>query len=1687
LDTPLPSKCHKGVEDVSNQDLAIRVTAEINQSQMIKSLSESIRDIENKIKIKIDVDNSQVKEASNDITSLGEKIRASLGKFVKGFGTAQAALFLKDGISFVNQLNKSLTELSIVYMKSQNAISEYSTTFKKMGIEFGVATQEIARDAVELARHGLSENNMMDKLESAIKYAKISNIDFTTSAQVLGSTVNSMNVDIERASDVFSYLGDSTRMSADQLGIAMQKIGDTARNVGVGFEKINSWIAAVSIQTQEGADTVAQSMQSIFARMHSLQKYGFSEDGTRAIQVVHALAEVGIKLIDSRNNFRNFGTVMDELGSKWSTLTKEQQSHIAATVAGISQQSKFVNLMEGYGESLKIYEGALNSAGTTQKRFDLYQEGTEAKLNSLKNAWAGVWQSSFDSGSIQVAIDMLTSLAMGVNRVTDTFGVLPTIMGVVTASVMLFSKSGLTPLYTMLTTIPVKLSLLKLELRSVAATSGITAAAVRGLGTALTAVGRFVLPIAAISAVTWAVTELLGANSKLTDSFDDSNMKYQELSAELLNVQSFYDKNHKSISSDISVKEQLFSMQNKLIDTFGKEADGLDLVNGKYDEQMAKLDRLNGKILDDKIKDNQIAVDAIREKKYGAPHVALDFGSRGFFRLVNNDLLGKNKSYHIGDFAGFDERLQVGVEEYYKQLELIYKQVQNRNINIFSKDSVPKNYEEWNSALQGVKERMEEVKPLIDQINDLEDAKKDKIRLSVLEQSKFNIEQKNTFDQINSIIKKQPESGYAESIKGVANIIENIKGDNLDNVIEQIKQLPQIVNNKDIITGLTDFQNALNDSSKQSKIFGDNTGVIPGIIDNATKALRPLNQALNEVSKGHSLSSNAVGELITQYPDLLDKLTKTKNGWHIEAEEINNRREAVIQAQIDSLEAETKITDTTLDELTTRLALYGIEMNKIKDLNDAKKAAAGLKASVQGVAPPKNEMHYLSQEAQDYFNNKSKTVADLLSLTKEDISTAQRTAELKKKLRNLLLDNPRDKSKNSNSNEDKPEIRDITKEHINAINLEAEKQKKLNDDLKEKADRAKSEKDYQTAIKYSTKLITDQLQEVNLLTAANIQLKDEMDKLQKDNSKYRMFRWLDKNGEASEAFINLYNGLKSKTSQEQLQKLFNKYQAYAQAILTNNNSIRNVLRSTDETQSNLDNTKLENTKAYLEHRGKLLADFDKKLSHSQKVQQLYNEGTMEFNAEQENQLKILGDKAEFVKKEIQWTEIRLKQGNLTKDQIKELNQYLQENKEILLDITLAQNESSRKREDAIKQWKSEVTDTAREAMRVLENYYKKQGELAKEALDKELNEYKSYIDERKNLLQRENANEDFNASRDKLQNEEIEIKKKINEISLDDSVEGKVKQEELEKQLADKLEEIRKLELDRTRDLRSQNFDDLLVEKEREIAAERSAAEKKWQGDLAADVIYSALKEAVLQNNVSNMESILKTFAANVSNYMDEVGKSIDTNLIEKMEMRGSFDTIVDKITKLPSEPPKSTSQGQASTHNGYYTPTADEQTKIDVMKSNSIRWYASSSAERTKLEKENKLLGESIGAEYNSKSGVWTKGGLRLYHNGGEVGGNKASFADWLHGKLNLKSDEVVSILKNGEFVLRNNPLTNFVSNIKFPVISSIFNTNNVTSPSSLSFEKLIHIDKVEKDVDIDNLMTRIDNKFRSFGFNMG
>ena len=95
---------------------------------------------------------------------------------------------------------------------------------------------------------------------------------------------------------------------------------------------------------------------------------------------------MGINVLDAAGNLRDMGTVMEEIGAKWGTMTREQQVYLAQTMAGQRQYSNLVALFDNFDKYNSALKTAQEAEGTLSKQNDTYMESLNTHLQKLTTA-----------------------------------------------------------------------------------------------------------------------------------------------------------------------------------------------------------------------------------------------------------------------------------------------------------------------------------------------------------------------------------------------------------------------------------------------------------------------------------------------------------------------------------------------------------------------------------------------------------------------------------------------------------------------------------------------------------------------------------------------------------------------------------------------------------------------------------------------------------------------------------------------------------------------------------------------------------------------------------------------------------------------------------------------------------------------------------------------------------------------------------------------------------------------------------------------------------------------------------------------------------------------------------------------------------------------------------------------------
>jgi TP901 family phage tail tape measure protein len=401
--------------------------------------------------------NTSVSAFKGEIRSLGEEGRTVFGELGNDLKkqlqwlTSGSLLFgtiatIKKMADNVEDLSKSMVNLQIASGYNNDQMSSLMDTYSQMGQKMGATTTEVADSADAWLRQGKSVDESNTLIKDSMMLSKLGEIDSVQSTDYLTSAMKGYGVSVNNAVGIVDKLTKvdmESATSAGGLAEAMSKTANAANLAGVSMDQLLGMIAVVGETTQKSMDEVGTSFQAIFSRMGNVKAGKFVKDSESDVNDVETvLKKLGIQLRDSQGNFRNFGTVIDEIGNKWKSYSNLEQNAIATAVAGTRQRENFLVLMSNFNTALKYQETATNSAGTATQKYNDYTQGLEAHLKSATTAFQQLSRSVINSNTFSGLIDTGTGFLNILNTIVSKLGAIPTLIGAITAALSATKNVG---------------------------------------------------------------------------------------------------------------------------------------------------------------------------------------------------------------------------------------------------------------------------------------------------------------------------------------------------------------------------------------------------------------------------------------------------------------------------------------------------------------------------------------------------------------------------------------------------------------------------------------------------------------------------------------------------------------------------------------------------------------------------------------------------------------------------------------------------------------------------------------------------------------------------------------------------------------------------------------------------------------------------------------------------------------------------------------------------------------------------------------------------------------------------------------------------------------------------------------------------------------------------------------------
>lgn len=349
-------------------------------------------------------------------------------------GTIQSAY------GYAKDLNESLNHIRIVTGHNIEYMDKFAEKANKAAKALNATTLDYTNASLIYYQQGLSDEEVEKRTDITVKMANVARQSSDIVSDQLTAVWNNFydgSESLEHYADAMVRLGADTASSTDEIAGGLEKFAAVANTIGLSFDNAAAALATITATTRQSEDVVGTSLKTIFARIQGLKLGETLEDGTTLNQYSQTLAAVGVNIKDSNGQLKDMDIILDELGHKWSTISRDQQVALAQQVAGIRQYNQLIALMDNFDFYQENIQRAKNADGSLQEQADIYAESWEAARDRVRDAAESIYDDLVDDKFFINLSDAIAGALDAIDKLIDSIGGLP---GVIAALGMIFTK-----------------------------------------------------------------------------------------------------------------------------------------------------------------------------------------------------------------------------------------------------------------------------------------------------------------------------------------------------------------------------------------------------------------------------------------------------------------------------------------------------------------------------------------------------------------------------------------------------------------------------------------------------------------------------------------------------------------------------------------------------------------------------------------------------------------------------------------------------------------------------------------------------------------------------------------------------------------------------------------------------------------------------------------------------------------------------------------------------------------------------------------------------------------------------------------------------------------------------------------------------------------------------------------------
>ena len=386
--------------------------------------------------------------------SMGDRLKTQFTKLSSYFGAASVIMTgiqaVKEGFQNVLDVDTKLTELYRVTDFTSSQYSDVYDTLTTSAQKYGATLTDLISQTADWSRAGFNDPDTAAGLAEVTSiYQHIADLDADTSMENLLTAYKGFENELKEAygndadaaamhiADIYNEIDNNYATTAADIGEAVKRSASALSLAGNTLEETAGMVTGITEVTQD-PEKAGNSLKVLSMRLRGM-KGELQDLGEETDENVENLSQMqgkvfnlthgNVNIFDNAGDFKSTYEIMQGIADVYDDLTDTDKADLLETIAGKNRANEVAALIQNWDRVAQATESAENSAGSAMAEQEKYANSLQGRLNSLTSSLQTISNTALDSGFLKGLVSGATEAINILNKLIDTFGVIPTVVG----------------------------------------------------------------------------------------------------------------------------------------------------------------------------------------------------------------------------------------------------------------------------------------------------------------------------------------------------------------------------------------------------------------------------------------------------------------------------------------------------------------------------------------------------------------------------------------------------------------------------------------------------------------------------------------------------------------------------------------------------------------------------------------------------------------------------------------------------------------------------------------------------------------------------------------------------------------------------------------------------------------------------------------------------------------------------------------------------------------------------------------------------------------------------------------------------------------------------------------------------------------------------------------------------------